>query len=79
MQTDRGLVIVSGIEKAKEVLSVVQSKLEKFDEVKADVEGDSNLEPDWNLTRNDSQANSIRFVAHLVPLMVRAGKRPSEF
>ena len=59
-------MIISPIEKASEFVDLVQSQLERFDEVKKDVQGDSDLEPDWDVTRNDSQNNSITFVAHLV-------------
>ena len=72
-------MIISGIEKASEFVDLVQSQLERFDEVKKDVQGDSDLEPDWDVTRNDSQNNSIKHAkTHLVLSKTHAKQRPAE-
>ena len=66
-RTDHRLVIISGIEESTKLVGKLQSELKKFDDAKEDVQSDSDpLEPDWDVTRNDSQTNSIIFMAHLV-------------
>ena len=78
-RTDHRLVIISGIKESTRLVHKLQSELKKFDDAKKDVHGDSDpLEPDWDVTRNDSQNNSTVFVAHLVFSIKHAEERPAE-